>query len=283
MLDAPPLRQPRSFFELKRTEPEKMIFRARILPSKIFVAIIISLSWCTLAWAQEDKVHSQVLESVENEGHALVLVGLNVPWKMEQTLNQADLSAQRQAIRAAQDSLVLELSGTDYRIVREYQKIPGIALEIGPDALSILKKSNSVTNVWPDRPIVTVTTKEPIPGSPTPMPTARKITTQSDKVPAELFQKAKSAGTVLVLVGLKAPWRPEGPMSEEMVRVQRKAIAAAQNYLLVELGTTQHRVTRLYERIPGIALEVGLDALKVLAKSAAVTNVLPDRAPRPAR
>jgi hypothetical protein len=258
-----------------------MNVRARILASKLF----ISASWCTLAQAQIDidKVHSQVLESVRDKGHALVLVGLKVAWKMEQTLNRTDLSAQRRAIKAAQDSLFAELNGSDYRIVREYQKIPGIALEIGPEALSILKKSNNVTNISPDPSIVTVTTEDPRRGSPTRTPTARKITIQTEKVPAELFQKAKNAGIVLVLVGLKAPWRPEGVLSEEMVRVQRKAIAAAQNYLLVELGTTRHRVTRLYKRIPGIALEVGPDALNVLAKSVAVTNVLPDRPPRATR
>ena len=87
------------------------------------------------------------------------------------------------------------------------------------------------------------------------------------------------AGTAyLVLVGLKTPWSPEGPLSKEMVVAQREAIAAAQNYLLTELANTEYRITRRYRVIPGIALEVGLDALKVLARSVAVTNVLRDRA-----
>ena len=259
-----------------------MSFRAQNVLRRISVAILILVSWFTVAAGQIDidKVHSAVLRSVENEGHALVLVGLKVSWQREETLGQEDLSAQRQAIRTAQNGLVSELNGTDYRIVREYQEIPGIALEIGPDALSILKKSTSVTNVLPDRPVVTLTTERPTPGSSTPAPIPRKNPTPSGKVPSELFEKAESAGTVLVLVGLKAPWRPEGPLSEEMVRVQRKTITAAQNYLLAELDATPHRVTRLYKRIPGIALEVGLDALNVLARSAAVTNVLPYRPPR---
>lgn len=272
-----------SLLELQRKEPEKMNFRARTALRTISVAILILVSCFTIAAGQIDidKVHSAVLESVHNEGHAVVLVGLKVSWRMEETLSQEDLSAQRQAIKAAQNDLVSELNGTDYRIVREYQEIPGIAMEIGPDALSILKNSTSVTNVLPDRPIVTLaTTQVATPGSSPPAPTPRRTPTQSGKVPPELFKKAESDGMVLVLVGLKAPWRPEGPLSEEMVRVQRKAIAATQNYLLAELGPTEHRVTRLYKRIPGIALEVGVDALKVLARSVAVTNVLQDRPPR---
>lgn len=261
-----------------------MILRKPKFMSKIAFALLLLVVSFTLAAAQiEDKVHAGVLESMETAGHALILVGLKVPWQREDTLNPEDLSAQRQAIKAAQEGLVSELNGTDYRIVREYQEIPGIAMEIGPDALSILKKSSTVTNVLPDRPIVTLTTTTTAaPGSSPPAPAPRKTTTPSGKVPPELFKQAESDGLVLVLVGLKAPWRPEGPLSEEMVRVQRNAIAAAQNYVLAELGTTEHRVTRLYKKIPGIALEVGLDALKVLAMSVAVTNVLPDRPPKSA-
>jgi hypothetical protein len=47
---------------------------------------------------------------------------------------------------------------------------------------------------------------------------------------------------------------------------------------LAELNGTQFRVTRLYRTIPGVALRVGLDALEILEKSPAVTNVVPDRA-----
>jgi hypothetical protein len=39
-------------------------------------------------------------------------------------------------------------------------------------------------------------------------------------------------------------------------------------------------VLRLYQSIPGIALRVGVDALRVLQNSPAVTNVVPDRPAR---
>ncbi|HZD39799.1 MAG TPA: protease inhibitor I9 family protein, partial [Terriglobales bacterium] len=153
-----------------------MIFRARTLRTTMCAAMMFSMAWTTLARGELEKVHSQVLEAVRKKGHASVLVGIKVPWKMEQTLNQADVMTQRQAIRAAQESLVSELDGTEYRIVREYQKIPGIALEIWPDALSILEKSDKVTNVVPDHPIITVTAEQPAPAPPSQSRTVRKVT-----------------------------------------------------------------------------------------------------------
>jgi hypothetical protein len=71
-------------------------------------------------------------------------------------------------------------------------------------------------------------------------------------------------------------------LSEELVDLQRRAILSAQSYVLAELAGTQFKVMRLYRQIPGIALRVGLDALKVLEMSPAVTNVLPDRPAKPA-
>lgn len=260
-----------------------MTLRARTLLSRMAAGNLILISWFTIALAAGGKVHSEVTQTIAVEGSALVLIGLKTPWQMEGTLTEDGIAAQRQAIRAVQNDLVSELNGTNYLIVRRYRKIPAIALEIGPDALSILIKSPSVTNVLPDRPVTTLASLDPAPVLPPFPPTSIKTTAQQGKVPPALFEKAESTGAVLVLVGLKAPWRPEGPLSEKMVRAQREAIAAAQNYLLVELAATRHKVIRLYKRIPGIALEVGLDALKVLARSAAVINVLQDRPAKSAK
>jgi hypothetical protein len=142
--------------------------------------------------------------------------------------------------------------------------------------LAVLQKSASVTNVLPDRPIKPAASPVIIEGT-SLNPRTGDGTASFGVVPAELFLEATSAGPILVLVGLKTPWSPEGPLSKEMVLVQREAIAAAQNYLLTELADTEYRITRRYQAIPGIALEVGLDALRVLARSVAVTNVLRDR------
>ena len=66
-------------------------------------------------------------------------------------------------------------------------------------------------------------------------------------------------------------------MSDDLKALQRKAILSAQSYVLAELSGTQFKVMRLYRSIPGLALRVGLDALRILEKSPAVTNVVPDR------
>jgi hypothetical protein len=206
---------------------------------------------------------------------------LNVSWHQEGSLTDDAIQAQRQAIGSVQTDLLSELSGTKYKIIRQYQMIPSIALEVGADALSVLEKSNRVTNVLSDRPARPTETQ----GTSAPPSTARSTGAPIDaaRVPTELFKEAASDGTVLVLVGLRAPWRPEGPLSEKLMAAQREAIAAAQNYLLTELAGTKYEITRRYRRIPGIALKVGLDALKVLARSAAVTNVLKDRPAKPFR
>jgi hypothetical protein len=232
--------------------------------------------WPANGSTENDKVPHELLTQAATAGKVLVLVGLNVPWVREATLSETEIVAQRQAIGSAQNDLLTELSGTEYKIVRVYEIIPGIALEVGGDALAVLKKSGSVTNVLPDRPTNPSASLGMIEDTPLNSRTS-EAAAGFGAVPAELFLEATSGGAILVLVGLKTPWSPEGPLSKEMVLVQREAIAAAQNYLLTELADTKYRITRRYQDIPGIALEVGLDALRVLARSVAVTNVLRDR------
>jgi hypothetical protein len=249
--------------------------RSPVKRSLIISAVAICI-WPVIASAETDKVPGELVNQAANAGKVLVLVGLNVPWTLEGTLTENEIVTQRQAIGLAQNDLLTQLSGTEFRIVRVYDSIPGIALEVGNDALAVLRKSNSVSNVLPDRPINPAASPGEIEGTSTKTP-VKDPPLNPGVVPTDLFIEAANSGAVLVLVGLKTPWSPEGPLSKEMVAAQRGVIAAAQNYLLTELGDTEYRITRRYRAIPGIALEVGLDALKVLARSVAVTNVLRDR------
>jgi hypothetical protein len=252
-------------------------FYTRSLVKRSFIAFIAAIViWPVAASTETDKVPGELINQAASAGKVLVLVGLNVPWTMEGTLTENEIVTQRRAIGSAQNDLLTQLSGTEFRIVRVYDAIPGIALEVGNDALAVLRKSNSVSNVLPDRPINPAVSPGTIEGTSTKTPD-KDPPANPGLVPTELFIEATNSGAVLVLVGLKTPWSPEGPLSKEMVAAQRGAIAAAQNYLLTELGNTEYRITRRYRAIPGIALEVGLEALKVLARSVAVTNVLRDR------
>lgn len=206
------------------------------------------------------KIPTEVIDHAAANGTVLVLVGLKVPWQMESNLSEDQVQAQRDAIASVQKDLLSELTGKTYKIMRRYDRIPGIALEVGADALAELAHSENVINVLLDRPA-----------------NAKDESQYSDKVPTGLFKSAASNGTVLVLAGLRTPWQREDQLSEDMIALQRKAILSAQSYILAELGGTQFKVLRLYRSIPGIALRVGVDALRVLQNSPAVTNVVPDR------
>jgi hypothetical protein len=55
---------------------------------------------------------------------------------------------------------------------------------------------------------------------------------------------------------------------------QRRAdIVAGREALLRELASTPHRVTRTYETIPGVGLEVSPEALRVLEKSRGIVKI----------
>jgi hypothetical protein len=210
----------------------------------------------------QGKIPDDVIDQAASNGTVLVLVGLKVPWQMESNLTEEQIAAQRAAIASIQKELIAELAGKSYKITRQYDRIPGLALEVGPDALAELAVSSRVVNVLLDRPAAVQDENPP-----------------SEKVPRQLFRRAANNGTVLVLAGLRAPWRREELLSDDLIALQRNAILNAQSYVLAELGGTQFKVLRLYQRIPGIALRVGVDALHVLQNSPAVTNVVLDRLP----
>jgi hypothetical protein len=234
----------------------------------------LSTLYVVIAAADDDKIATEVIVKAESGDTVSVIVGLAVPWQREDTLTDDGITLQREAIHAVQQQLLSELADTQHNVIREYLEIPGIALEIGLDAVAVLEKSTIVTNVLAAPPALE-TREDRRPEAP---PTSNSdMHRNPGKVSGEVFESAQSGNTVLVLVGLKAPWRPEEVLSEALVTAQRNAIAASQEYLLTELIHTHYRITRRFRKIPGIALEVGLDALKILDRSAAVTNVLKDR------
>ena len=213
------------------------------------------------------KIPGEIIDHTAKHGRATILIGLNLPWRMESQLSEEQINQQRKTISLAQDALLRELAGSDYRIVRRYELGPSIALQVGADALAILARSDHVLNVLLDSPNGIQISQQ------------RWDTSQlaKVKVPIQLYRRAATNGTVLVLAGLRAPWQKEDRLNDELLELQREGILDAQRYLLKELNGTQYQVVRLYNKIPGIALRVGFDALHVLERSPAITNVLPDR------
>jgi hypothetical protein len=222
-------------------------------------AAVLSFAGADALAQSGGKIPAEVIDHAAAHGTVLVLVGLNVPWQMESRLSPDEARGQREAIASIQRDLLADLEGRAYKVIRRYDQVPGIALEVGADVLAELARSAKVTNVLLDRQAV------------------EAEAASSEKVPWQLFKRAASDGTVLVLAGLRTPWQREDQLSEELKALQRKAILSAQSYVLAELSGTQFRVMRLYRSIPGVALRVGLDALRILEKSPAVTNVVPDR------
>lgn len=258
-------------------------FRSQRLFRTSCCAALLLFATCTAQAQSPNKIPREVIDQTATHGTALVLVGLSVPWQMEAELSDAAVRAQRVAIAAVQGDLLTQLEGRQYRIVRRYHEIPGLALEVGADALAELARLPLVTNVLLDRPAL----KSPAPSdtmvSQQESATAIAAVVAVEKVPANLFKRAATDGTVLVLAGLRTAWQREDQISEELLVLQRTGIHDAQSYVLAELSGTRYRVTRLYRKIPGIALRVGVDALKVLENSPAVTNVVEDRPPQSGR
>ena len=90
---------------------------------------------------------------------------------------------------------------------------------------------------------------------------------------------AVASGPVRVIVELRTEgdFVPEGDLTESGVRVQRQAIAAAQDAVLSELGNRlgdgDVRLVRRLETVPFLALEIGARALAEL-------SAMPDRVVR---
>jgi hypothetical protein len=241
-----------------------MLFPNKYRLAALFFCALPALA-ATAARAQGgEKIPREVIDHAAAQGTVLVLVGLAVPWQMESSLTDDEIRAQRVTIASIQGDLLTVLEGRNYKLIRRYDQIPGLALEVGADALAELARSPIVTNVLLDRP------------------TAEPESEASEKVPWQLFKRAADDGSVLVLAGLRTPWQREDLLSDDLRELQRTAILNAQGYVLAELSGTQFRVVRLYQSIPGIALRVGLDALRILQDSPAVTNVIPDRPARTA-
>lgn len=242
-----------------------MFCREKRYLGTICLVALLSLPGTAAITQAGEKIPPEVINHAAAHGRVLVLVNLNVPWQMESRLSADEARGQREAIASIQKDLLTELEGRTYKVIRRYDRVPGIALEVGADGLAELARSPKVTNVLLDRPSI------------------EAGAASTEKVPWQLFKRAASDGTVLVLAGLRTPWQREELLSEDLKTLQRNAILNAQSYVLAELSGTQFKVMRLYRSIPGVALRVGLDALQILEKSPAVTNVVLDRPPSASR
>jgi hypothetical protein len=96
--------------------------------------------------------------------------------------------------------------------------------------------------------------------------------TGTSRVPAA--QPAPDTSWMRVIVQLRLPRFETEEQKLALILRTREA-------LLVELGSRPYRVTRAYETIPAVGLEVSPDALRVLEKSALVEGIGKDTLSRP--
>jgi len=88
--------------------------------------------------------------------------------------------------------------------------------------------------------------------------------------PEVLEAVAKGRARVVVELHLEGGFALEGKLTEQGVRAQRAAIAAAQEAVLYELADGDAQVTRRPETVPFLSLEIGARALADL-------KAMPDR------
>ena len=112
---------------------------------------VVGIGCIAFGAAQQGKVPPDIWQKAREKGVVRVLVQLNVPTKPIGTLSKEELLAQREVITAAQDELLAELAGTKHRVGRLFENIPGLSLEVGPDALAVLERSARVVKVTEER------------------------------------------------------------------------------------------------------------------------------------
>jgi len=78
-------------------------------------------------------------------GRVIVELRIDPPFRPEGDLpDKIAISTQRKAIATAQRQLLARLRGTAFAVIHQYDALPLLALQIGPDALAILETSGDL-------------------------------------------------------------------------------------------------------------------------------------------
>ena len=112
----------------------------------LLTAILSLFAWTETGIAQQ-KVSPNIWEKARAEGAIQVIVELIVPWRSDVELHSPEMLAQNRSITAAQDQLLTELAGTNYKVIRRLQLVPVIALEVNFYVLTVLSNSDIVATV----------------------------------------------------------------------------------------------------------------------------------------
>lgn len=94
-------------------------------------------------------LHAEAIEQGMKQGSIRVIAHLRVESVSEEQAKGAE--QRREAIAQVREALFRELASTSYRVIRAYDTIPFIALEIWPDARQVLEKSALVVGIEDDK------------------------------------------------------------------------------------------------------------------------------------
>lgn len=99
----------------------------------------------------------------------------------------------------------------------------------------------------------------------------------------KLMETARTNGTVRVIIGLKASFKPEGIISNTAtVQRQRDGIASTRQAVLRRLREHDARLLHSYDYVPFMAMEVDAATLKALATDPSVSSLHADEKQAPA-
>ncbi|MEX2146001.1 MAG: S8 family serine peptidase [Candidatus Rokuibacteriota bacterium] len=126
---------------------------ARRLCVAMVVSLVIVVSVSAEASAARRAVPDALVQQAFSTGSARVIVRLNAPFSPEaETISAAHAAVQRQDIAAVRRALKAHLAASRHALVREYDALPFLALEAGPDALALLEAlTGLVVSVEEDR------------------------------------------------------------------------------------------------------------------------------------
>jgi hypothetical protein len=107
-------------------------------------ALVLHGPSCAVSSGPQAGEEKQVAETKTESSRVIVEL------RVAKAQGSPDDPARLAAIAAARQALLQELDGTTFRVVRTYDTIPFVALEVSPDAMAALRRSKLVAGVRPD-------------------------------------------------------------------------------------------------------------------------------------
>jgi hypothetical protein len=105
-----------------------------------------------------------------------------------------------------------------------------------------------------------------------------EVAVKTGRIRQETVDAARTRGAAPVIVRLRLPsaFTPESTLDAPAASAQRKAIAAAQDPVLMQFAPYKPQGVKRYSTIPYLALTGGTAALKALVAMPEITLVVPD-------